>query len=66
MIFPLPYYFTHSSADYRQPIEPEIIVLVTAGIFGLRDWQTDSDSDADQIGEESETSSDVVIAGASV
>jgi 4-amino-4-deoxy-L-arabinose transferase-like glycosyltransferase len=64
VIFPLPYYFTHSSADYRQPIEPEIIVLVTTGIFGLRDWQTDSDDD--QIGEESDTSSDIVIAGASV
>ncbi len=34
-IFPLPYYLTHSSMDYRQPIEPQIVILVTIGIFGL-------------------------------
>ena len=33
-IFPLPYYITHSSMDYRQPIEPIIIVLVSIGLFG--------------------------------
>jgi 4-amino-4-deoxy-L-arabinose transferase-like glycosyltransferase len=33
--FPLAYYFTHSSMDYRQPIEPEIVILVTVGLFGL-------------------------------
>ena len=64
-LFPLPYYLTHGSPDYREPIEPEIMALVTIGIFGLRDWQTDSDSDADQIDEESD-SSDIVIVGASV
>jgi 4-amino-4-deoxy-L-arabinose transferase-like glycosyltransferase len=36
-IFPVTYYFTHSSPDYRQPIEPEIIVLVVAGILSLRE-----------------------------
>ncbi len=30
-VFPLPYYLTHSSMDYRQPIEPEIVVLVVIG-----------------------------------
>ncbi len=35
-LFPLPYYLTHSSMDYRQPIEPEVITLVIVGIFGLR------------------------------
>jgi len=34
VIFPLPYYITHSSMDYRQPIEPIIIVLVSIGLFG--------------------------------
>ena len=31
LVFPLPYYLTHSSMDYRQPIEPQIIILVTIG-----------------------------------
>jgi 4-amino-4-deoxy-L-arabinose transferase-like glycosyltransferase len=35
-LFPLPYYLTHSSMDYRQPIEPAILALVIIGIFGLR------------------------------
>ena len=35
LLFPLPYYLTHASMDYRQPIEPEIVLLVTVGIFGL-------------------------------
>ncbi len=30
-VFPFPYYLTHSSMDYRQPIEPEIAVLVVIG-----------------------------------
>jgi hypothetical protein len=34
-VFPLPYYITHSSMDYRQPIEPIIIVLVSIGLFGI-------------------------------
>lgn len=34
LVFPLPYYITHSSMDYRQPIEPIIIVLVSIGLFG--------------------------------
>jgi 4-amino-4-deoxy-L-arabinose transferase-like glycosyltransferase len=35
LVFPLPYYITHSSMDYRQPIEPIIIVLVSFGLFGI-------------------------------
>ena len=35
VIFPLPYYLTHSSTDYRQPIEPIIVLLVTIGLFGM-------------------------------
>jgi 4-amino-4-deoxy-L-arabinose transferase-like glycosyltransferase len=34
-VFPFTYYFTHSSMDYRQPIEPQILILVVIGIFGL-------------------------------
>jgi 4-amino-4-deoxy-L-arabinose transferase-like glycosyltransferase len=34
VIFPLPYYLTHASPDYRQPIEPIVAMLVTIGIFG--------------------------------
>jgi 4-amino-4-deoxy-L-arabinose transferase-like glycosyltransferase len=36
-IFPIPYYLTHSSMDYRQPIEPQIVVLVAIGILGIND-----------------------------
>ena len=35
LVFPIPYYFTHSSPDYRQPIEPELITLVALGLVGL-------------------------------
>jgi 4-amino-4-deoxy-L-arabinose transferase-like glycosyltransferase len=35
-IFPAIYYVTHVMPDYRQPIEPEITVLVAAGILSLR------------------------------
>ncbi len=34
LIFPIPYYLSHSSADYRQPIEPVIVLLVCVGLFG--------------------------------
>ncbi len=36
LVFPIPYYFTHSSPDYRQPIEPELITLVALGWVGLK------------------------------
>ena len=35
-IFPLTYFLTHASPDYRQPIEPEILALVSAGILSLK------------------------------
>ena len=44
LVFPLPYYLTHSSMDYRQPIEPQIVILVTIGLFGIRDWTASADS----------------------
>ncbi len=33
-LFPIPYYLTHSSMDYRQPLEPIIVVLAVVGAFG--------------------------------
>ena len=44
LVFPLPYYLTHSSMDYRQPIEPEIVILVTIGLVGFKDWTASADS----------------------
>ncbi len=35
IVFPLPYYLTHSSMDYRQPLEPIILLLVVLGLFGI-------------------------------
>jgi len=35
-IFPLTYYFSHPLMDYRQPIEPAILVLAIAGASPLR------------------------------
>lgn len=37
VLFPIPYYLTHSSVDYRQPIEPELAILMTAGMLSVRD-----------------------------
>jgi 4-amino-4-deoxy-L-arabinose transferase-like glycosyltransferase len=35
-IFPIPYYLTHVVPDYRQPIEPVIIALVSVGILSAK------------------------------
>ncbi len=35
-LFPLTYYVTHASPDYREPIEPEIVVLAAVGVESLR------------------------------
>lgn len=43
LVFPLPYYFTHASMDYRQPLEPLVIILVTVGIFGTKRKALSSD-----------------------
>jgi len=53
-IFPLPYYLTHSSMDYRQPIEPVIIILVCVGLFGKRIFSDHSSSPALEL-QESDT-----------
>jgi len=43
-LFPLTYYVTHTSMDYRQPIEPQIIILVAIGMFGFSDFNSSQDS----------------------
>jgi hypothetical protein len=35
-IFPIAYYISHPLMDYRQPIEPEIVVLVVVGLRELK------------------------------
>jgi 4-amino-4-deoxy-L-arabinose transferase-like glycosyltransferase len=39
-IFPVTYYFTHATPDYRQPIEPEVVGLAVMGIESLRRMTT--------------------------
>ncbi len=34
--FPITYYLTHPLMDYRQPIEPAVIVLAVAGALAFR------------------------------
>ena len=49
LVFPLPYYLSHSSADYRQPIEPIIVLLVTVGLFGTGTTSTGSEEERRQL-----------------
>jgi hypothetical protein len=35
-IFPIAYYLSHPLMDYRQPIEPEIVVLVVVGLRAVK------------------------------
>ena len=42
VIFPMTYYITHPLMDYRQPIEPAILVLVASGLFPWRRLQSGS------------------------
>lgn len=45
LVFPVPYYLTHASVDYREPIEPEIVVLIAVGAAELcRAWQARRES----------------------
>jgi len=44
LIFPIPYYLTHSSMDYRQPLEPVIITMVVVGLFGTGNKQINIES----------------------
>jgi 4-amino-4-deoxy-L-arabinose transferase-like glycosyltransferase len=48
-IFPLPYYLTHSSMDYRQPLEPMMILLVSVGLFGTAPaWEATGETESDE------------------
>lgn len=47
-LFPVTYFFTHASPDYRQPIEPEIIALVSFGILSLKSFSRSSSDDDQQ------------------
>ena len=40
LVFPFTYYITHPLMDYRQPIEPEIVVLVVMGVLSLKRMTT--------------------------
>ena len=53
-IFPITYYFTHATPDYRQPIEPEVVVLVVLGILSLRRMTTPVELLEETIEEEEE------------
>jgi hypothetical protein len=48
-LFPIPYYLTHASMDYRQPIEPELAILATAGMLAVRDRVTAQATEAIEI-----------------
>jgi 4-amino-4-deoxy-L-arabinose transferase-like glycosyltransferase len=39
-VFPITYYATHATPDYRQPIEPEVVVLVAVGVLSLKRMTT--------------------------
>jgi len=34
-VFPVTYYLSHSSMDYRQPIEPTVVILAVIGVMGV-------------------------------
>lgn len=60
IVFPLPYYLTHSSMDYRQPIEPQIVALVAIGIFGFKNWPATAQSQEVDVIERSQNEPEVV------
>lgn len=41
-VFPLAYYLTLALMDYRQPIEPAVVVLVVAGLFPLKTMESNT------------------------
>ena len=50
-LFPIPYYLTHASMDYRQPVEPELAILMTAGMLAVRDRVTAQAAEGIEIAE---------------
>jgi 4-amino-4-deoxy-L-arabinose transferase-like glycosyltransferase len=61
IVFPIPYYLTHSSMDYRQPLEPLMIILVTVGLFGTRDFAPAVAKQVSSAGVELESEPDAVL-----
>lgn len=51
-VFPMTYYLSHPLMDYRQPIEPAILVLAIAGLSPLRSLETAHDDPGAWIGAE--------------
>jgi 4-amino-4-deoxy-L-arabinose transferase-like glycosyltransferase len=51
-VFPITYYVTHASPDYRQPIEPEVVVLVVMGVLSLKRVTTPAALREETMGEE--------------
>jgi len=47
VLFPIPYYLTHASMDYRQPIEPQILALVIVGMVGAQPQESYMAEDED-------------------
>ena len=41
-VFPITYYLTHPMMDYRQPLEPAVVVLGVAGALSLKRAKVDS------------------------
>jgi 4-amino-4-deoxy-L-arabinose transferase-like glycosyltransferase len=49
VLFPLPYYLTHASPDYRQPMEPAVVALAAVGAFGLKLHDGDEDASPEEL-----------------
>jgi 4-amino-4-deoxy-L-arabinose transferase-like glycosyltransferase len=63
LVFPIPYYLSHTTPDYRQPIEPMIATLVTFGIFSLRTQEQEDESpDSELTAEDDEREPELVMA----
>jgi peptidoglycan/LPS O-acetylase OafA/YrhL len=53
LVFPLAYYITHTSPDYRQPIEPVIVMLGTVGVVGTgQSLDTEDEDESEFVSEE--------------
>ncbi|MDP9051418.1 MAG: glycosyltransferase family 39 protein [Acidobacteriota bacterium] len=47
-LFPIAYYLSHPLMDYRQPIEPEVVILVVLGLRELK-WRIQARSTASDL-----------------
>ena len=60
-VFPITYYATHATPDYRQPIEPEVVVLVVMGVLSLKGMMTPAASARGDDGRRREPVGDVDV-----